>query len=107
MIEASMETRQVKGLVVVACPDARPPAYQAVIGLNRAGLLGGFLTAAYYKRDGLVPALARRLIPGCYARLERVLLRRHEAEIQQSSVRAVPSFDLALRLEARLGNDHP
>ena len=37
-----METRRDTGSVVVACPDARPPAYQAVIGLGRAGLLQSF-----------------------------------------------------------------
>ena len=38
-----METRRDTGSVVVACPDARPPAYQAVIGLDRAGLLQSVL----------------------------------------------------------------
>ena len=31
-----MELRRDERLAVVACPDARPPAYQAVVGLNRA-----------------------------------------------------------------------
>ena len=32
-----METPSERGSVLVACPDARPPAYQAVIALHRAG----------------------------------------------------------------------
>ena len=49
--------------VIVACPDARPPAYQAVVGLARAGLLHSFLTAFYYGGDGPMRALGRRLAP--------------------------------------------
>lgn len=56
-----METRRDAGSVVVACPDARPPAYQAVIGLGRAGLLQRFLTSSYYDPDGPLATLARRL----------------------------------------------
>ncbi len=62
MIETKMETRRDAGSVVVACPDARPPAYQAVIGLGRAGLLQRFLTSSYYDPDGPLATLARRLI---------------------------------------------
>ena len=32
-----MEQRRLAEAVFVACPDARPPAYQAVVGLKRAG----------------------------------------------------------------------
>ena len=42
--------RRNRRAVLVACPDARPPAYQAVVGCARAGLLDAFLTAYYYKR---------------------------------------------------------
>jgi starch synthase len=107
MIEVEMERRRSIAGVLVACPDARPPAYQAVIGLSRAGLLGGFLTSSYYNRDGRLPALARHVAPGRFAPLERVLLRRHDPEIPQASVCTVPSFDLAIKLEAKLANDHP
>ncbi len=34
-----MQTGRLKESVIVACPDARPPAYQAVVGLNRRRLL--------------------------------------------------------------------
>ena len=55
-----MKARRDAGSVVVACPDARPPAYQAVIGLGRAGLLQRFLTSSYYDPDGPLATLARR-----------------------------------------------
>ncbi len=97
-----METRQEMGSVVVACPDARPPAYQAVIGLGRAGLLQRFLTSSYYDPEGLLATLARRLDPNRLSRLESVLLRRHDAEIPADSVSTVPYVDLSLRIEARL-----
>ena len=97
-----METRRDTGSVVVACPDARPPAYQAVIGLGRAGLLQRFLTSSYYDPDGPLAALARRLDPQRLSRLESVLLRRHNAEIPADRVSTVPCVDLSLRIEARL-----
>ncbi len=102
MIEAEMEIRQDTGSVVVACPDARPPAYQAVIGLGRAGLLQRFLTSSYYDPDGPLATLARRLDPNRLSRLESVLLRRHDAEIPADRVSTVPCVDLSLRIEARL-----
>src|SRR5271166_2281163 len=102
MIEARMETRQDKGLVVVACPDARPPAYQAVIGLGRAGLLQRFLTSSYYNPNGPLATLARRLDPHWLSRLEAVLLRRHDAEIPADRVSTVPCVDLSSRIEARI-----
>ena len=106
-IEAEMELRQSEGTVLVACPDARPPAYQAVIGLHRAGRLRGFLTACYYDPGGRLAKLARRFAPGRFSRIERILLRRHDPEIPRAAVRCVPSFDLLLRLEARLGDSRP
>jgi glycosyltransferase involved in cell wall biosynthesis len=102
-----METRRVRPPVLVACPDARPPAFEAVAGLSRAGLLGGFLTSSYYKRDAWLASLARRIAPGGMARLERILLRRNHPDIPPAAVRTVPSFDLALKLEARFGEAWP
>ncbi len=107
MIETEMQRRRSTEGVLVACPDARPPAYQAVIGLDQAGLLGGFLTSSYYNPDGRLPALLRKLVPQRFAPLERILLRRHDPAIPRASVRTVPSFDLALQLEARIGKDRP
>ncbi len=102
MNKAMRETRQGTGSVVVACPDARPPAYQAVIGLGREGLLQRFLTSSYYDPNGPLATLARRLDPKRLSRLESMLLRRHDAEIPANSVSTVPSVDLSLRIEARL-----
>jgi alpha-maltose-1-phosphate synthase len=93
--------------VLVACPDARPPAYQAVIGLHRAEKLRGFATACYYNPAGRFASLSRQLAPGQFSRLERVLLRRHTPEIPSAAVQTAPSFDLLLQLEARLGEKLP
>ena len=82
------------GSVAVACPDARPPAYQAVIGLERAGRLQTFLTSSYYDPEGPLARLARRLAPNRFFRLEKALLRRHDAEIPAVRVAKMPSVDL-------------
>src|SRR5262249_43341623 len=92
--------------VLLACPDARPPAYQAAVGLARAGRLEGFLTG-YYFRDGPLASMGRRLAPAQFARWERALRRRHEAEIPGDRVLSAWSFDLALRAEAGLGPGRP
>jgi starch synthase len=92
--------------VLVACPDARPPAYQAVIGLHRAGLLQSFLTAYYFRKNAALAALGR-LVPGSYARVEHVLKRRHDPEIPDERVRSAWSYDVALRLEGRLARRRP
>jgi glycosyltransferase involved in cell wall biosynthesis len=102
-----METPRAVEPVLVACPDARPPAYQAVVGLSRAGLLGRFLTASYYDRAGRLARLARRLAPEHLAGLERILLRRHDPGIPPERVRSAPEFDLALRLESHLAARRP
>jgi starch synthase len=88
--------------VLVACPDARPPAYQAVIGLARAGLLQTFLTAYYDRGPGRLEALGGRIAPAQFNRLRRQLARRFDPEIPVERVRSAWGFDLALRLEARL-----
>ncbi len=93
--------------VLVACPNARPPAYQAVIGLGRASMLRTFATSYYYNRDGRLPAAARRLAPRRFARLETALSRRHDPEIPAAAVHSIPSFDLALRLEGRCAQTRP
>jgi glycosyltransferase involved in cell wall biosynthesis len=102
-----METTRGFRPVAVACPDARPPAYQAVVGLSRAGLLDEFITASYYDPRGRRARLARRLAPAQFERLERLLLRRHDAEIPAERVRAHPWYDLAIRLESRLAASWP
>ena len=92
---------EIERSVLVACPDARPPAYQAVIGLDRAGCSIASSPRRITTPTGGWPRLARRLAPGRFARYERLLLRRHDPEIPAGRVTAVPAVDLVLRLEAR------
>ena len=58
-----------------------------------------------------LPAVSLRSPAGSppvhFLRLERVLLRRHDPEIPAAVVQTVPSFDMLLRLEARLGQRLP
>ena len=93
--------------VLVACPDARTPAYQAAVGLARAGRLGCFATAFYYAGDGRFSALRDGLAPRLFARYERLMRRRHEPEIPVRRVRSDWGFDLALAAERRLAVHHP
>jgi hypothetical protein len=95
------------GPVLVACPDARPPAYQAVIGLARAGLLHRFLTGYYDRGPGPIEAIGRRLDPARTAQLRRLLGRRSDAGIPSGRVVSDWGFDLALRLEGRLAGRWP
>lgn len=88
--------------ILVACPDARPPAYQAVIGLARANLLHSFHTAYYYRGGGSLGPLASRIAPERFARLQRTLSRRHDPEIPGTRVRTSWGYDAALRLEDHL-----
>ncbi len=90
--------------VLVACPDARPPAYQAVVGLERANLLGAFHTATYYRGDEGLATLGRSLAPGVFLQIERRLRRRHSPEIPSSVVRSAAWVDAALAIENRLGS---
>jgi alpha-maltose-1-phosphate synthase len=93
--------------VLVACPDARSPAYQAVVGLARKGRLCRFETAFYYGGDGFLPGLARRIAPAWFGRFERSLRRRHDSEIPTAKVRSDWGFDLALAAERRLAATSP
>jgi hypothetical protein len=81
--------------VVLACPDARPPAYQAAIGLARTGLLDRFLTGFYHRNRALL-ALGRRLAPARSVRLERLLNRRYDPQIPGARVLPTWSFDVRL-----------
>src|SRR4051812_17002364 len=92
--------------VLVACPDARPPAYQAVVGLAREGMLGGFLTGYYYRGRGAIDAFGRKLAPSQFERVERQLRRRSDPDIPAERVRSAWSYDVALRLEGRLSARH-
>ena len=88
--------------VLVACPDARPPAYEAVAGLAAAGMLDRFLTGYYYDDRGPLAALARRSFPDRFARVEPRLRRRYHEGIPAAAVATAPAFDVALAVENRL-----
>jgi glycosyltransferase involved in cell wall biosynthesis len=90
--------------VVVACPDARPPAYEAAVGLARAGELDRLVTGFYYRGHGPISELARRYAPCQFHRIRRRLLRRNDRRIPRERVVAIPSYDTALAVENRLGD---
>lgn len=94
-------TRRVR----IACPDARPPAYQAVVACARAGMLDGFVTGYYYR--GGPPRWLGRVAPSSVARLDGFLRRRQEQGIPPDRVGSCLSFDLALAVERRLGASRP
>ena len=93
--------------VLVACPDARPPAYQAVVGLGRAGMLQGFLTGYYYRERPALAAIGRAVAPGPFTRVDRALRRRFDPEIPADLVRSAWGYDVAVRLEGRLASRRP
>ena len=92
--------------ILIACPDARSPAYEAVVGLSESGDLDRFVTGFYYQGHGTVSELARRYAPCQFRRVRRHLLRRHHRRIPGERVTSIPSYDVALALENRLGG-HP
>jgi len=102
-----MQPRTSRESVVVACPDARSPAYQAAVGLGRAGMLKRFVTSYYYDPESLASSLARRVSPRAFARWQRLLVRRHDVEIPAARVSSVPSVDVALKLESKLAGRRP
>jgi glycosyltransferase involved in cell wall biosynthesis len=65
-------------------------------------MLEGFLTGYYYRGAGPLAAFSRRLAPDRFARLERILRRRHEPEIPADRVLSEWKYDAALGLERRL-----
>jgi len=104
---AAASCRDEAGSVLVACPDARPPAYQAAIGLAEAGLLDRFVTGFYYGGHGPASELARQLLPCQFDRLRRALRKRHDRKIPAGRVRSAWSFDAALAAENRLATIRP
>lgn len=101
------ERRGLRDDVLVACPDARAPAYQAVVGLARTGRLRRFVTAFYYGGDGLLSDAGRRFAPQKFARWDRYLSRRQEPEIPAQKVQSDWGFDLALAAERRVASSRP
>ena len=93
--------------VLVACPDARPPAYQAVIALSEADLLDRFVTGFYHRGHGRWLETIRRLAPCRFARIRRQLNRRHDRKIPPEKVGSAWSYDAAVQLEAKLAARRP
>jgi hypothetical protein len=90
-------------MALVACPDARPPAYQAAIGLASRGQLETFLTGFYDRGAGPIRRVASRVLDRRrFARLERTLGRRHHPDLPGDRVRSTLAFDLGLAAERRL-----
>lgn len=92
---------------LVACPDARPPAYQAVVALAEARMLDRFITGFYHRGHGRAMQAARALIPCQFPRIRRQLMRRHERRIPADRVTSLWTYDAALQLEARLAKQRP
>ncbi len=88
--------------VLVACPDARPPAYQAVVGLAHTGQLDRFLTSFYDKGPGALSRLIDRCAPSTTAAYQRFLTRRRHPQIPTARVLSRPSVDLSLVAESKL-----
>lgn len=93
--------------VLVACPDARPPAYQAVVALAEANGLDQFVTGFYYRGHGRAGEVLRQLVPCHFHRVRRQLMRRHERGIPGDQVASSWSYDAALQLEAKLSTRRP
>jgi len=91
----------------VACPDARPPAYEAVAGLARADRLSTFLTGYYHRGPMAWGRLSKALAPRVIERLERQRRRRHHPGIPGASVAPTFAFDAALAIERRWGSRYP
>lgn len=89
--------------VLVACPDARPPGYEAAAGLAGSEQLDAFVTAFYHREPGFFGRFARRAFPGKFREIDRRLMRRRHPEIPSKLVVPHPFVDGALALENRIG----
>jgi glycosyltransferase involved in cell wall biosynthesis len=96
-----------QGTVMIACPDARPPAYQAVVGLAQRDLLESFHTAYYHRSPRNSASRFARIAPRTIERIDRLSMRRHDPEIPSDRVRIHAEYDLALAAENRLAGRHP
>ena len=93
--------------VLVACPDARPPGYEAVAGLARSGRLARFETSTYYGGYGPLTKLVRDLAPCQLGRFRRLAKRRHHPGIPRDRVRMAPGVDVCLAAEGKLARRFP
>lgn len=93
--------------VLVGCPDARPPAYEAVAGLAREGRLSGFATSFYAKKPSFASKLVGTFLPGKSAQIQRLMNRRRHRLIPADRVISHASVDLSLTLESKFGTRIP
>lgn len=93
--------------IVVACPDARPPGYEAAAGLAGSDQLAAFITAFYRREPGIVGRWARKLFPGKFGAIDRRLMRRQHSGVPSGRVESHPFVDGALALESRIGLRSP
>lgn len=89
---------------LVACPDARPPAYQAVSGLAFCDRLAEFLTAFYFNEQHISARLASRCLGQTYQRWLPKLRRRGITGLNPRLVRAEPLADLCSAVGDRLSD---
>jgi glycosyltransferase involved in cell wall biosynthesis len=82
--------------VLVACPDARPPAFEAAAGFASAGMLDALVTGYHFDPNGLIEKAAP-------THAKQFLARRSHAGLPPSRVIQILSFDLALAVERRAG----
>jgi starch synthase len=101
--EASPAVGKQQPRVLVACPDARPPGYEAAAGLAGSEQLDAFVTAFYHREPGALGRLGRRILPGKFREIDRRLMRRRHAGIPPGRVEPHPFVDGALALENRIG----
>lgn len=87
---------------LVACPDARPPAYQAAIALAKSERLDRFVTGFYHKRKTAALAAAERFAPEFARNLNRLLNKRRDPSIPSDRVDSIAEFDFGLAIENRL-----
>jgi len=90
--------------VLIACPDSRPPAYEAVSALAGAGLLGSFETSFYYGSRSRVLDRALNALP---ARFTTRFQRRSHPDIPGDLVSSHPDVDLALAAENLISKPAP
>jgi starch synthase len=88
--------------VVLACPDARQPAYEAAAGLAEENLLAAFCTAGYYSGGEPWSRLARYWFSRRFSGIERRLLRRQHRDIPAKLVRPDYCVDLSSAIENRV-----
>lgn len=91
--------------VVVACPDARPPAYELVKGLASAGELNAFITGYYHKPAPWHDCVAK--IGNKGGSLVGQLQRRRIDGVMPEKVSPSAAYDFSIRLENKVAAKLP